>query len=212
MERESAPEAVAGRIGPNAVLRLAEALDARYGRARTAEVFGAAGQSHFLDVPPQAMVDECSVTALYVALPKQFGPAAAAEIAARAGVLTGEYLLEHRIPKPAQRLMKLMPAELAARTLLAAVERHAWTFTGSGTFARAAVHGPPVPGAASVRWRLTVRDCPICRGARATGPQCWYYAATFERIFRAVVAGRTQVAETACHASGAPACTFDVSW
>ena len=47
---------------------------------------------------------------------------------------TGDYLLAHRIPKPVQALLKRLPAPLAARVLLAAITRHAWTFAGSGRF------------------------------------------------------------------------------
>ena len=45
------------------------------------------------------MVDERSITALYTSLPAQLGFAEAAEISAHAGLLTGEYLLAHRIPR-----------------------------------------------------------------------------------------------------------------
>jgi divinyl protochlorophyllide a 8-vinyl-reductase len=129
------PDEVA-RIGPNAILRLVEALDARFDRAKTEVVFRAAGQLELLAAPPDAMVDERSITALYTSLPAQLGHAEAAEVSAQAGLLTGEYLLAHRIPAAAQRVMKLMPAALAARTLLAAIDMHSWTFAGSGTFER----------------------------------------------------------------------------
>jgi divinyl protochlorophyllide a 8-vinyl-reductase len=202
----------AARIGPNAILRLVEALDERYGRACTAAVFCAAGQSGFLEALPEAMVDERAVTALYTSLPSQLGGAEAAEVAARAGLLTGEYLLANRIPRPAQRVMKLMPAALAARTLLAAVDRHSWTFAGSGIFAREQVERAGGGDRSRVYWRLQVRDCPICRGVRRDAPQCAYYAATFERIFREVVANGARVAETECQATGDAACVFEVSW
>jgi divinyl protochlorophyllide a 8-vinyl-reductase len=202
----------AARIGPNAVLQLAAALDERYGRPRTEEVFLAAGHAGFLQAPPAAMVDERVITALYTSLPRQFGDTEAAEISARAGQLTGEYLLAHRIPAPAQRLMKLMPAALAARTLLSAIDHHAWTFAGSGEFAREAVQRPGGGARSRVYWKLSVADCPLCRGARAERQQCAYYAATFERIFREVVATSARVAETQCQALGAAACVFEVSW
>jgi divinyl protochlorophyllide a 8-vinyl-reductase len=211
MPSDAGPGGEVARIGPNAVLRLIEALDDRLGRGRTEAVFAAAGQSRFLRAPPEEMVDERAVTALYVSLPRQLGAAAAAEVSAHAGLLTGDYLLAHRIPSPAQRVMKLMPAALAARTLLAAVEQHAWTFAGSGTFTRTPLERAAGGGARSY-WQLAIRDCPICRGAHAMGPQCAYYAATFERIFRAVVATSARVTETQCQAQGAAACVFEVSW
>lgn len=53
-----ATAAAVGRIGPNSITRVAEALNRRFGRALTAELFGLAGISAYLDRPPTAMVDE----------------------------------------------------------------------------------------------------------------------------------------------------------
>jgi divinyl protochlorophyllide a 8-vinyl-reductase len=63
-----------------------------------------------------------------------------------------------------------------------------------------------------VYWRLSIANCPLCRGAVFPEPACAYYAATFERIFREVVATSARVSETECQANGAPACVFEVSW
>lgn len=200
------------RIGPNAVLRLIEALDNRFGRPQTEAIFRAAGQHEHLVTLPDAMVDERSITALYTSLPVQLGFEEAAEISAHAGQLTGEYLLAHRIPAAAQRVMKLMPAALAARTLLAAIDKHSWTFAGSGRFERQAVERAGGGGRSRVYWRLSIANCPLCRGATFTGPACAYYAATFERIFCEVVAAGARVVETECQANGAAACVFEVTW
>ncbi|WP_235823343.1 4-vinyl reductase [Azohydromonas sediminis] len=43
-------------------------------------------------------------------------------------------------------------------------------------------------------------------------PACDFYAATFERLFRALVHPRASVAETACEACGDDACRFEVRW
>jgi divinyl protochlorophyllide a 8-vinyl-reductase len=208
----AAGPAPVARIGPNAILRLIEALDERFGRAKTEAVFRAAGQHEHLATLPDAMVDERSITALYTSLPAQLGFAEAAEVSAHAGLLTGEYLLANRIPVAAQRVMKLMPAALAARTLLAAIDMHSWTFAGSGTFERQHVERAGGGGRSRVYWRLSIADCPICRGSKSDQPACAYYAATFERIFREVVATSARVAETECQANGAAACVFEVSW
>ncbi len=179
----------------------------------TEAVFRAAGQHEHLVTLPDAMVDERSITALYTSLPAQLGFADAAEVSAHAGLLTGEYLLAHRIPAAAQRVMKLMPAGLAARTLLAAIDLHSWTFAGSGTFERQ--HVERAGGGGAVRGctgACRSANCPICRGAKFAEPVCAYYAATFERIFREVVATSARVAETECQANGAVACVFEVSW
>jgi divinyl protochlorophyllide a 8-vinyl-reductase len=190
-----------GRIGPNAVIRLAEALEAQVGARRTHEIFNAAGQARFLAARPESMVDERAVTALYASLRSTLGPAAAALAARRAGELTGDYLLAHRIPGIVRGLLKMLPARLAAPLLVSAIRRNAWTFAGSGTFTAT---GRPL--------RLSIAGCPVCRGAMSLHCVCDYYAATFERLFAALVSPECRVRETACEAAGAPACVFEVTW
>lgn len=191
------------RIGPNAITRLAEALRLQFGAESARRVFQAAGQSALLASPPQQMVDEGEVAALYGALREQLDAARAAQAARTAGELTGDYLLAHRIPRLAQTAMRRLPASLAARVLRAAITRHAWTFAGSGTF-ESTVHRRSAA--------LTITGCPLCRGASATDPVCDYFAATFERLFRALVSRGASVTETACQATGAAACEFEVRW
>ena len=190
------------RIGPNAITRVAEAMPRLAGAARTQEVFAAARLAHYLRTPPAAMVDENEVIRLHRALHDTLGRSLACRVAAEAGTATGDYLLAHRIPAPVTRLLKTLPAGIAARFLVVAIRRHAWTFAGSGTFAARA--GNPV--------RLAIANNPLCRGAVATDPLCDYYAATFERLFRALVHPRATVTETACEACGADACRFEIRW
>lgn len=192
----------AGRIGPNAITRLAEVLRERLGADATARLFGLAGLAGYVEHPPEEMVDETEVTHLHAVLRASLGAAAAAQVAREAGIRTGNYLLAHRIPKPVQTLLKLLPAPLAARVLLGAITRHAWTFAGSGEFS--AVPGRPV--------RLTIRNNPMCRGLASDVPACDFYAATFERLFRELVHPGAEVVETACEACGDDACRFEVRW
>jgi divinyl protochlorophyllide a 8-vinyl-reductase len=196
----------AGRIGPNAITRVAEVLPVRVGRAVTAQVFEAAGLARYLQEPPQAMVDETEVRRLHGVLRETLGDAEARAVARAAGTRTADYLLAHRIPRPVQRLLKVLPAPLAARVLLAAIARHAWTFAGSGQFsARCAWRqGPPVV--------LAIRGNPLCRGLATAAPACDYYAATFERLFRVLVQARSRVLEVACEACGDPECRFEIDW
>ena len=195
-----------GRIGPNAITRVAEVLPVRVGRTTTAQVFEAAGLAHYLHEPPQAMVDETEVRRLHGVLRATLGDAEARAVARAAGTRTADYLLAHRIPRPVQRLLKLLPAPLAARVLLAAITRHAWTFAGSGQFsARCAWRqGPPVV--------LTIRGNPLCKGLATAAPACDYYAATFERLFRVLVQAHSQVREVACEACGDRECRFEIHW
>jgi divinyl protochlorophyllide a 8-vinyl-reductase len=183
------------------VIRLAEALEAQIGALRTHEIFCAAGQAQFLAAKPQSMVDERAVTALYASLRSALGPGAAAAAARRAGELTGDYLLAHRIPGAVRGLLQVLPARMAAPLLIGAIRRNARTFAGSGTFAAT---GRPL--------RLSITGCPICRGAASPHCVCDYYAATFERLFATLVSPRCRVRESACQATGEPACVFEVTW
>jgi divinyl protochlorophyllide a 8-vinyl-reductase len=192
----------AGRIGPNAITRVAQVLERRFGRATAAELFTLAGLSTYLQAPPQQMVDEDEARRLHVLLRSRLGARDAAEVSREAGVATAEYLLAHRIPKPVQRLLRALPAALACRVLLVAIRRHAWTFAGSGHFEAEA--GSPA--------LLTIRDNPLCRGQVSDVPVCDYYAATFEHLFRRLVHRDTRVTELSCEARGDDACRFELRW
>jgi divinyl protochlorophyllide a 8-vinyl-reductase len=191
-----------GRIGPNAITRVAEVLPARVGSSATRDLFQAAGLLHHLLQPPQAMVQEAEVRQLHGTLRQQLGAEAAREVSAAAGRATASYLLAHRIPHAVQLLLRVLPARLAARVLLAAVSRHAWTFAGSGQFS--AQPGRPV--------LLRIRHNPLCQGLATTAPACHYYAATFERLFQVLVHAKAQVVEVACEACGDAECRFEVRW
>jgi divinyl protochlorophyllide a 8-vinyl-reductase len=189
------------RMGPNAITRLAQAVERLYGPQATRRLFDAAGQAHHLVAPPHTMVDERDVIALHRSGRSQLGLAAFARVAGLAGRLTGDYLLAHRIPRLAQRLLVRLPSGLAARLLVRAIAAHAWTFAGSGSFAYRHQRGGLL---------LTIDDSPLARAAQAPAPLCGYYAATIESIFQALIDQRVTVVETTCAAMGEGACTFEV--
>ncbi len=124
-----------GVIGPNAVIQLGEALRAMLGEQRAAGLYAQAGCAAWFATPPDAMVDERRTAALHQALRRDL-PEEAPRILAEAGRRTGDYILAHRIPKPAQWLLRHVPAGLAGPLLLDAITRHAWTFAGTGRFMR----------------------------------------------------------------------------
>jgi divinyl protochlorophyllide a 8-vinyl-reductase len=151
------------------------------------------------------MVDEEDVRRLHAVLRERLGAPAAREVAQAAGTATADYLLAHRIPRPLQTVLHRLPARWAARVMLAAITRNAWTFVGSGRFAASAGGGArPVT--------LEIRANPLCRDLRADAPACDYYAATFERLFARLVHPRAQVREVACEACGDAACRFEIRW
>lgn len=191
-----------GRIGPNAITQVAAALEEMAPPDDIDALFDAAGLAAYRRAPPAGMVAEQEVAALHRALRARLDPARRRMVAWEAGRRTGDYLLAHRIPRPARWLLRALPPRLASRTLLAAIRRHAWTFAGSGQIA--ARGGRPV--------RIALAGCPLCRGLQAEAPACTYFAATFERLFAALVHPRARVIETECEAAGAAACVFEIRW
>ncbi|MDO9707474.1 bacteriochlorophyll 4-vinyl reductase [Paracraurococcus lichenis] len=191
-----------GRIGPNAIIQAAAALDAALSVAEVDALFAEAGLARYRRAPPDGMVEEREVTALHRVLRARLPEDRLAALVREAGWRTGDYLLAHRIPRPVQWVLKRLPAPLAARLLLSAIRRHAWTFVGSGRFE--ARPGRPL--------RLAIAGCPLCRGAQVARPACDYYAASFERLFAALVHPRARVTEVACEAMGDAACLFAVEW
>jgi divinyl protochlorophyllide a 8-vinyl-reductase len=190
------------RIGPNAVLRVAEALSALEGEVVRRRVFDHPSLAAYRDKLPEDMVPEAHVAALQAALYDALPLARARAVNREAGRLTGDYLLRRRIPRPLQPLLRHLPARYASRLLLKGIGRHTWTFAGSAKVEFA--FGPPV--------RISLYGCPLCRNLSSAEPVCDYYAATFERIYRDLVAARGRAREVACQARGAPACVFEIRW
>jgi len=191
-----------GRIGPNGITRLAEALRAVEGENMVRRIFTGVGLAAHLDTPPDTMVDERDAERLHAAVRSTLGETRARTIGWIAGQRTADYLIRARIPGPVQGLMKATPARLASRLLTRAMDSHAWTFAGSGRFH--AAHGR-----ATV---LSIENCPMCRGHRAAEPLCDFYAGAFERLYARLVHPAARVKETECQARGDPACRFTVDW
>jgi divinyl protochlorophyllide a 8-vinyl-reductase len=202
MNAATLPSERIGRIGPNAIIRVAEVLTARIGSGGTWALFERAGLVRYLRQPPGQMVEEAEVRQLHGVLREQLGAAGARDVASAAGRCTADYLLANRIPKAVQRLLRVLPAPLAARVLLAAILRNAWTFAGSGTFSAQA--GTPVV--------LRIHHNPLCQGLATDTPACDFYAATFERLFQVLVHPRSRVREVACEACGDGECRFEIRW
>jgi divinyl protochlorophyllide a 8-vinyl-reductase len=116
--------------------------------------------------------------------------------------LTAAYLLANRIPRPAQWVLKLLPARLAALALTKAIAGNAWTFAGSGRF-----EGRVAEGAV-----FTVYDNPLCAGETASAPVCVWHTQVFETLFRALVSPRAAAVETSCRARGDGFCRFELQW
>ena len=197
---DAPPDAAAhggARIGPNAILQMVPVLDAHTGPEIRRSLLAEAG---VIELPDgSGLIPEGPAAALHQALRRKL-PHEAPRIAREAGLGTADYILAHRIPAPAQVLLRALPAPLAAPVLAKAIAKHAWTFAGSGRFAVAAIR-PLV---------FTLEDNPVVRGERSDRPLCAWHEAVFERLFRTLVSPRAAVTETACCAQGAPACRFEI--
>lgn len=195
----------AGVVGPNAILQTVASLRAHSGDTLAARALQLA-TGRTLATLPEHPVDEREAAALMHAVRARCGDEAE-DVLRDAGRRTGDYLLRHRIPGAAQRVLWLLPAAIASWLLWRAASRHAWTFAGSGRFSY------------DVRWslrsgtrvELRVADSPLCRSYRAPAPQCAYYAGAFERLQRAVVGDGFRVREVECAASGGAVCRFVAS-
>ncbi len=162
------------RIGPNAILQLLPVLDRLQGRAARDRLLRG------IALPPAdaGMWPEAACRAAHLAVWQGCGDRAGTLLAA-AGQGTADYILAHRIPRPAQALIRALPAALGARLLTAAIARHAWTFVGSGRFA--VLSRRPLT--------LQISDNPL----EFPGKPCVWHAAVLARLFQALVWPKARV-------------------
>lgn len=183
------------KVGPNAIIQLAAVLSSRVGHAQCARMFAGAGLSHHLAVPPDALVDEAEAARLFLVVETGFEPDDACDLFRRAGRATADYILAHRIPHPAQTLLRHMPAFAARRLLLLAISKHAWTFAGSG--AVSCTYGP----------HLTLR---IAGNPLPTPGGVWHIG-VLHRLFEVLVASPSRIAHTSWSRSGVETCQFEIA-
>lgn len=188
----SAAGSDSARVGPNAIVRVAEALDERLGASAMAEVFRCAGLTGYLEAPPGSMVDEREAARLFDTVYRSLPREDADAVMHRAGVLTAEYLLANRIPRPVQAVLKVLPAPLSGRALIAAIRGNAWTFAGSGTFR----------AAGGKRGEIEIAANPL------RAPGCVWHVAVFETLLTALVHRKIRVVH-GHPAPGGEICRFE---
>jgi len=189
-------DASLGVIGPNAILQLAPVIERFGGHDRLQHMMAQAGLFELPD--GLSMIPEGNAARLHRQLRTE-EPALAPVLSAEAGRRTADYILAHRIPAPAQRLLCALPPALAAWALSKAIAQHAWTFAGSGAFrARSA-------------WVFEIAANPLVRGEVSATPLCAWHAAVFEGLYRTLVAPDCQCREVSCcaQAPGTP-CRFEI--
>lgn len=195
-------------IGPNAIIQVAGAIQREFGPDRLGRVMRLAQLEHYISNPPEHMVSESEVTRLHQAVVNALSAGNGCEVMWHAGQNTARYLLANRIPRSAQVILKVLPAPLAARLLLKAIERHAWTFAGSSQFRYCARH--PV--------RISLTGSPMFASPASRQLAARYFEATFVTLFCELVSARTSVVTSSSHASAqgtdgnAAACAFELDW
>jgi divinyl protochlorophyllide a 8-vinyl-reductase len=182
-------------IGPNAILQMVPVLDQVGGVSLRREILARAG---VFELPTgDEMIPEGPAARVHQEVRRTL-PDLAPALAWAAGRATADYILAHRIPAPAQWLLKCLPAPLAAWMLARAIREHAWTFAGSGAF------------------RLVSKTCfeiemnPVVRGETSDHPLCDWHAAVFAQLFQVLVHPDYICEETECTAVNGAVCRFEL--
>jgi divinyl protochlorophyllide a 8-vinyl-reductase len=191
------PEDGIARIGPNSVLQLVPLLDEVLGEGERNRLMRLSG----LSVLPSndGLMEETPAATLHQAL-RSHHPSVAASLTRQAGERTADYIIKHRIPVAALQVMRHLPAWLSAPMLASVIEKHAWTFAGSGSF-RVVSKQPLI---------FELVDNPVVRGESADAPICHWHTAVFQRLFNDIVDPSLKCIETHCCASGAESCRFEI--
>jgi divinyl protochlorophyllide a 8-vinyl-reductase len=201
--REQAPAAglvPAGKIGPNAIIQTVAALVELHGAVAANALLARIGRPWLLDYRPGALVDEQAFVELHQDLIGALGLAGANPVMARAGDLTAQYVIANRIPRPAQRALRMLPRSVALWALLAAIGQHTWSFAGSGRFSYTTGRAPV----------LAIEHCLTARGLASDAPTCAFYQAAFQGFLSKLIDPRMRVQEVRCAACGAARCEFRI--
>ncbi|MCH2075712.1 MAG: bacteriochlorophyll 4-vinyl reductase [Rhodobacteraceae bacterium] len=184
-----------GFMGPLSILKIAEATEELCGKQAAEELLR---KAQVFRLPAEhEPVREARVADLHNALRREL-PDQAKRISQRAGQLTSDFVLEHRMSKRAQTMLQSMPWAAAAWLLGRTTELNSWTFAGSGEF--------KVVG----RLDFQLRGNPAIKGATSDEPACHYHAAQFERLFQVLIDRRMSCKEICCSATGAAHCHFRI--
>jgi len=191
-----APTAVrAGVVGPNAVLQLTTPLRQAVGEAGLHDIFNRAGVVHWLRQPPLAMVSEERARRLFEAVLEELGPKRGAEVLFDAGAGTARYVMANRIPRPVCALLRVLPAALAGPLLLRAIERHAWTFAGSGDCRTDNRQG----------FTIIIRNNPLAT------PNCPWHQGVLQTLFQSLVSPRCELDYARCGGRTCSCCRFQIT-
>ncbi len=185
------------RIGPNSIIQTVQSLRDQYGLAQANALLAQGGQASLIEHLPAEMVDEAEFHALVQMLVAQLGPTEAAQVLYEAGQRTARYLLQHRIPRLFQHLVRLLPRRSALWLLLRAISFNAWTFVGSGRF-DFVVHRHP-----SISVRV---NYPTVSSVAS------FYGGTFAHLIQVLIDPRTTMQTSTSYSAGGIDCTYTLTF
>lgn len=174
---ELADENAPALIGPHAVIHAAEVLQESFGTLACQTVLAHAR----IDTVPsgECMIPEIEALRLHRWM-AMWDPVACFDVAEEAARRTADYIIASRMPAPAVRLLRHLPAQLAAPLLMRAIGRHAWTFAGAGRFTP---HGA---------WDFTIDRSVVDDLVRPPDTLSVWYAAVFTRLYQRMVDERSE--------------------
>lgn len=179
------------------ILQLIPVIGEMLGSPASNQVLRAAG---ITQLPSgDRLCDEAPAAAVHQALRREF-PGVADQITRHAGERTGNWIIATRMPPVAANALAHMPAWLASPVLCGLIDKHAWTFAGSGQFRVVSRH--PVI--------FELENNPVVRGESAEHVVCSWHSAVFERLFRALIDPGMICVETRCSACGDSVCRFEI--
>lgn len=178
------------KVGPNAIIQLTAVLREGWGEHVADACLASANLLSYRTAPPVGMIDEREAVTFFAIVRQILGGEQADIALMHAGLRTGDYILANRIPYGAQRALRLLPAPLAARTLLYAIGRNAWTFAGSGT----------------VELRTALNPALSIAGNPLATPGCPWHVGVLTRLFRSLTSPRAILTHTSCCARGDSTC------
>lgn len=182
------------RIGPNALIQTREVVRLLYGPATWDTLRVAARLPRDL---PGEMVNEALFQRLVHEIVREFGTVTTNRILLRSGERTADYVRRNRIPSLARGALRVLPRRPATRLLLRSIQRHGWTFLGSGRMEHDLHH-------------IVIHDCVTCRDVASEHPMGGFYVGAFQGLIETLADPRIRVTETRCMARGDPDCRFEL--
>lgn len=187
-----------GLIGPNAIIQLAGPVDRALGEGVMAQVLDLCQ----ISMPcGNYMIPQEDVETVHHTLWQLF-PSSARAISQEAGRATAHYIRANRIPRFARIALRLMPSVMAEKMLTKAIERHAWTFCGSGTL------NTERDGHTAT---FLIKSNPLAEGHAHQRHHCLWHEAVFAELFSSLLGHRYTCVETTCCAYHGDLCRFTVT-